>query len=202
MLKMLVDQFDIDNCPLCGISHPNMHKQYGPIQTHDRNGGTHRIWKIYQCSTCGGFINAWSDRDGGAVEAFYPFVKSLDNSIPEKPREILSQAMRSLHAPSGAVMLSASAIDAMLKVKSYTSGSLYARIDKAAADHLITVEMASWAHDVRLDANDERHAEETEPLPDMAEAKRAIEFTQALAEYLFVLPARVTRGRAPVVAAT
>jgi hypothetical protein len=39
-------------------------------------------------------------------------------------------------------MLSASAVDAMLKVKGYKSGSLYSRIDKAAEDHMITSEMA------------------------------------------------------------
>jgi Domain of unknown function (DUF4145) len=56
-------------------------------------------------------------------------------------------------------MLAASAVDAMLKHKNYTVGSLKDRIDKAANDHLITSEMAAWAHEIRLDANDERHAQ-------------------------------------------
>jgi hypothetical protein len=56
-------------------------------------------------------------------------------------------------------MLAASAVDAMLKHKNYTVGSLKDRIDKAAKDHLITSEMAAWAHEIRLDANDERHAQ-------------------------------------------
>ena len=43
----------------------------------------------------------------------------------------------------------------MLKAKDYTEGSLYSRIDKAVEDRLITKEMAAWAHEVRLDANDQ-----------------------------------------------
>jgi hypothetical protein len=53
-------------------------------------------------------------------------------------------------------MLCASAVDAMLKAKSYKDGTLYGRINQAAKDHLITPEMAKWAHDVRIEANDPR----------------------------------------------
>jgi hypothetical protein len=91
-------------------------------------------------------------------------------------------------------MLAASAVDAMLKAKDLKSGSLYDRINKAAERHLITDEMARWAHDVRLDANDERHADENAELPTLEDAKRAIEFSLALAQFMFVLPERVRRG--------
>ena len=92
-------------------------------------------------------------------------------------------------------MLTASAVDAMLKDKGYKDGSLYARIGAAAKDNLITNEMASWAHEIRLDANDQRHADENAPLPNSADAEKVIEFASALAQFLFVLPARVERGR-------
>jgi hypothetical protein len=94
-------------------------------------------------------------------------------------------------------MLTASAIDAMLKDKGFKEGSLRQRIDLAASAHLITQEMAAWAHEVRLDANDQRHADDDAPLPDSADADKAIEFAGALAQFLYVLPARVARGRAP-----
>jgi hypothetical protein len=83
----------------------------------------------------------------------------------------------------------------MLKDKGYKEGSLNTRIDKAATDHLITAEMGAWAHDVRLDANDQRHADEAISLPSAADATKAIEFANALAQFLYVLPARVERGR-------
>jgi hypothetical protein len=91
-------------------------------------------------------------------------------------------------------MLAASAVDAMLKAKGLKEGSLYSRIDRAALDHVITSEMARWAHEVRLDANDQRHADEAAPLPQQADAKRLVDFALALAQLMFVLPARVQRG--------
>ena len=91
-------------------------------------------------------------------------------------------------------MLAASAVDAMLKEKGFKDGRLYDRIQGAVKQSVITPEMERWAHQVRLDANDERHADENAPFPTEEDAKRCIEFAEALGEYLFVLPARVTRG--------
>src|SRR5437870_1656655 len=62
---------------------------------------------------------------------------------------------------------------------------------------LITAEMAEWAHEVRLDANAQRHADRAATRPTGEDARRCIEFALALAEFLFVLPARVKRGRQP-----
>jgi hypothetical protein len=94
-------------------------------------------------------------------------------------------------------MLTASAIDSMLKDKGYKEGTLNSRIDSAAKDHLITKEMALWAHEIRLDANDQRHADEAAPLPTSTDADKTFEFADALAQFLYVLPALVTRGRKP-----
>jgi hypothetical protein len=92
-------------------------------------------------------------------------------------------------------MLTASSVDAMLKEKGLKEGNLYKRIDAAAQQHLITAEMALWAHEVRLDANDQRHADEDAVMPNEADASKSIEFATALAQFLFVLPARVAQGR-------
>ncbi|GAA0769527.1 DUF4145 domain-containing protein [Ideonella azotifigens] len=121
----------------------------------------------------------------------------MDEDIPDRPRAFLQQANESLHAPAGAVMLAASAVDSMLKLKGYTNGNLYSRIEKAAADHIITSDMATWAHEVRLDANDQRHADEAAALPTEEDAKRVIDFAAALAEIMFVLPSLVQRGLHP-----
>jgi Domain of unknown function (DUF4145) len=119
----------------------------------------------------------------------------LMNLSPTLASTYLQQALESIHAPAGAVMLAASAIDAMLKTKGYQEGSLFTRINQAAEAHLITREMAEWAHEIRLDANDQRHADVNQPLPDETQAKKCVDFALALAEFLFVLPARVQRGR-------
>jgi hypothetical protein len=118
----------------------------------------------------------------------------VDATIPERAREYLNQAVNSLSSPAGAVMLAASAVDAMLKAKNLRDGSLYARIDRAAAEHLITSDMAKWAHAVRLDANDQRHADDSSPLPTVADAKRAVDFALALGQFMFILPAKVQVG--------
>ena len=140
-------------------------------------------------------MSDWSHSRGDNVEDHFPNSPSVSEDIPDKPRILLQQAFDSIHAPSGAMMLAASAVDSMLKLKGYTEGSLYARIEKAANDHLITKEMAQWAHDVRLDANDQRHADDEAPLPVEEDARRATNFAAALAEFLFVLPSRIQRGR-------
>ena len=92
-------------------------------------------------------------------------------------------------------MACASSVDAMLKNKGYKDGNLNSRIKQAEEAHLITEQMADWAHEVRLDANDERHADDEAPLPVLADAEKSLAFTRALAEYLFVLPSRVQRER-------
>ena len=81
-------------------------------------------------------------------------------------------------------MLAASSVGAMLKAKNLKDGTLYERIDKAAQEHLITNDMAAWAHQVRLDANDQRHADEASPLPKEEDARRCVDFTLALGEFL------------------
>jgi len=125
----------------------------------------------------------------------WPAPEAVAQELPERAGAYLSQAIASLHAPVGAVVTAASAVDAMLKAKDYREGSLYARIDKAVADHVITREMGAWAHEIRLEANDQRHADEEAPLPTGEDAARVIEFAKALGQFLFVLPARVARGR-------
>jgi len=136
-----------------------------------------------------------SAANGDSILEAWPPAFSVPDSVPQRAREFLLQAAASLHAPAGAVMLTASAVDAMLKEKGYKDGTLNARIKTAAADHLITSEMAEWAHEIRLDANDQRHADESVPLPNQADANRSLDFAQALAQFMFVLPARVSVGR-------
>ncbi|MGU3346763.1 DUF4145 domain-containing protein [Pseudomonas monsensis] len=131
----------------------------------------------------------------GNITDIWPAPQEVHDSIPDRAKAYLEQSIASIAAPSGAVMLTASAVDAMLKAKGFREGSLYKRIEKAAEEHLITAEMAAWAHEVRLDANDQRHDDEEGAMPDEADAKKSIEFAMALAQFLFVLPARVARGR-------
>lgn len=182
----------IERCPHCNVDNPNMSK-VAEFHTNDSEGQRQRLWRVYACSRCGGVVTAWAPGHGHGVHEMFPESKSVDDALPDRARAYLQQAMQSVHAPAGAVMLAASAVDAMLKHKSYTDGTLNTRINKAA-DHLITAEMAQWAHEVRLDANDQRHSDNSAELPTASDAQRAIEFVRALGQFLYVLPARVQRG--------
>ncbi len=191
---------DLPRCPHCSVAKPNLQELTGLSTSDDRRQNL-RYWSIYKCMICGGVILAVAafqeSRDPGTfpITHVWPAHQTVHASIPERARTFLEQAIASIHAPAGAVMLAGSSIDAMLKEKGLKKGSLYSRIEIASAQNMITAEMAAWAHEIRLDANDQRHADEEASLPNEAEASRAIEFATALAQFLFVLPARVARGR-------
>jgi hypothetical protein len=193
----------LDRCPHCNIAKPSLARLTNTTTENDR-GGNLRNWGNYQCSACGGITMAVAPvtrNDNGRTTIFniseiWPTSQKVHDSIPDRAKAFLDQAIASIHAPAGAVMLTASAVDSMLKEKGLKEGSLFKRIDEAATVHLITAEMAAWAHEVRLDANDQRHTDESGALPAEADAKKAIDFALALAQFLFVLPARVARGRA------
>jgi hypothetical protein len=188
----------LDRCPHCGRSYPSLLKKH-QLTTEDHSSNYHRYWGIFVCTTCGGPVIAGtiatkpSGRAIGLLSVF-PRQEDLPDDIPETPRRYLDQAINAIHAPDAAVMVAASSVDAMLKEKGLTRGSLYERIDKAVTDHLLTEDMGRWAHQVRLDANEPRHADAQSPHHTVESAKQAIQFAQSLAEILFVLPARVTKG--------
>jgi hypothetical protein len=193
MAVYLENTLKLYSCPHCKIDNPDL-VRHSDITTKDCEGLRARLWRIYICQRCGGIITASGDGIGSYAKELYPKIADIDTAIPDRAREYLRQAVQSIHSPSGAVMLAACAVDAMLTNKSYVEGSLYTRIDKAAEDHLITKDMAKWAHEVRLDANEQRHPDPDAGLPTETDAERSIAFVKALGEFMFILPARVTRG--------
>ena len=175
----------LTRCPHCGVANPAFQRAWhtenpeGAKEQQNRDLLGHD-WSIYFCTTCAKPVVAgsypvlarYSPKGGmigtdrikqGEVLFLFPEATKIDRSIPERVGRYLSQAIEALHTPDGAVMLCASAVDAMLKEKEYTEGSLYSRIEKAVESHLLTPDMAKWAHRVRLDANDPRHADEQRP---------------------------------------
>lgn len=189
---------ELPRCPHCQVDKPSLPRLSGTVDTSAHDKTNPRSWVVYRCTRCGGAIltaSKGSTPVGATVTEQYPSGRSVADDIPNRARELLVQANESLSAPAGAVVLAASSVDAMLKARGLVEGTLYHRIDRAAAERVITADMAEWAHEVRLDANAQRHVDLDEPLPTDEDAVRALEFAIALAEYLFVLPARVKRGR-------
>ena len=194
----LTGQLQLTRCPHCNVDTPSLVQQWRG-ETRDQAGQNLRRWMVYACTRCGGLVTAAATQFDQPVIEHFPSTPTVPTDLPPRASTYLEQAVSSIHAPAGAVMFTASAVDAMLKAKGYTDGSLYTRIDKAAADHLITADMAQWAHAVRLDANDQRHADEAANMPNEADARRCIDFASSLALFLFTLPARVSKGLAPSV---
>jgi hypothetical protein len=190
---VLHEHLKIDRCPHCRVAFPTLSKVWETITT-EYDGTNQRHWRIYQCTGCGHLVSAYAQGWNAQVLKIFPSHTEADLSIPEKARHYINQCMDSLGSPAGAIMLAASAVDEMLKQKGFVGGSLYRRIDQAKKGHVITGEMALWAHQVRLEANGQRHSDEETPLPDKEDAKQSLDFVTALAEFLFVLPSKVKRG--------
>lgn len=194
-----VPQLPLERCPHCRITSPVLLAATPHLTTLDHRGRDPRLWMVFACTTCGGAILTGHPMQGEGsdrITHLYPAPTLISEDIPKRARDYLNDALDSLQTPTASTIVSASAVDAMLKEKGYKEGSLKARIEKAAADHLITKDMAEWAHEVRLDANEQRHADEAAPLPTIQDARRTFLFALVLADLLFSLPARVTRGRA------
>lgn len=192
-MQNLTENLILDRCPHCAIANPNLRRIHH-AQTNNHANNNPRMWSVYVCSTCGSVVSACAENHNQPIQGYYPSNTSIEADIPDRPRTYLKQAAESLHAPAGAVMLAASAVDSMLKAKGYTEGSLYTRIDNAAVENVITKDMAAWAHAVRLDANDQRHADEAVGLPTEQDAKRVLSFATTLAQIMFVMPSRVAKG--------
>ncbi len=194
MQKYLSTSLPLERCPHCAIVQPQL-ARVGERENNRR--GIHRRWGVFECVTCGGLVIA-AARVGDPmhiiVECYPGAPDEPSDAIPARPREYLRQARDVLGQPTGSVTLSASAVDAMLKEKGLKEGRLYERIHDAVAQHLISDDMAQWAHQVSLDPNDPRYADERASMPTTEHAQRCLRFALTLADILFVLPGRVTRG--------
>ncbi len=117
----------LGKCPYCSVDNPNFTLNAGFITMAD-NGSNQRQWKVYSCKRCGGVVSAGGNPHTQKVFEVYPSPATVDDVLPSKVKTFLQQAMDSIFAPAGSLMLCASSVDAMLKDKGYNQGSLYKRI--------------------------------------------------------------------------
>jgi len=209
MSATLIDQeiSGIDRCPQCGIAHPllrKVEKAYKHTSDGDQYNPQEYWYFTARCSHCENHILFYGRRDAPSrssdedpallqIVRSFPELERAADELPPMALKFFQQALESKHAPDGALMLAASAIDAMLKDKGYSEGSLYSRIKSARDDGLLTSEMEGWAHEIRLSANEPRHADDQFTGASKEDAEQILAFAKALGEYLYVLPARVMR---------
>lgn len=194
----------VGRCPHCAVAHPSLEVVWVSKGTTPRSDGqSGESWGAYRCTTCGGITTVKGVLEGAhfIIITLFPAAKSAHEDIPEPARTFLQQAFETLHAPDAAAVMAGSAVDGFLKAKGYEKGSLYDRIDLALGDNVLTKGMADWAHSVRLGSNRPRHADKEKPHVSPEEAGQAVEFAEALGQFLFVLTARIDRGIAAAVEA-
>jgi hypothetical protein len=205
------DALGIDRCPHCNVADPNL-KPETQFRSHGVRSGRDYWWGIFSCASCGGIVAgraAIANLSGnvrlleaanellGKVDDVFPRPTKVATELPEKARRYLQQAMDSIAAPDAAVVVASASVDAMLQEIGYTGrASLHDKINKALEEGKLTADMADWAHEVRLVSNDARHADKENPHATIDQARQMVEFAEALGEFLFVLPARITRARA------
>lgn len=204
------EQLGLQRCPHCNTANPSIGRKHTfPIQPSKQAFQLHNNyilqWHVYACASCGGLVGAATPIQQGQinfvltqpVQWIVPTVMAISSDIPPTAARYLTQARETLASPAASVLMAAAAVDAMLKERGYKDGKLHSRIQKAETEGVLTKDMAAWAHDIRLDANDERHADDDASAKTGEDATRCLEFADALADLLFVLPARVRRGRQP-----
>ncbi|RNJ44435.1 hypothetical protein B5V01_05995 [Mesorhizobium erdmanii] len=187
----------VSRCPHCSIANPLLDVIWasrGPTARSDGRPGEY--WATYRCTTCGAVSTVKASQVGTefVIDRIFPSAKVAHDDLPEPARTFLQQAFETLHAPDAAAVMAGSAVDGFLKTKGYGKGSLYERIDLALSDNVLTKGMADWAHSVRLGSNRPRHADKEKPHISPEEAEQAVEFAEALGQFLFVLTARIERG--------
>lgn len=191
--------YGIERCPQCGVAKPLINLIGNPDK-HFKDSWDRTYYHFTGvCSKCRRHVLFYGHGDPEReieVEKTFPSFTKVAEELPPMAAKFLKQAVDSKHAPDGALMLSASSIDAMLKAIGYSKGTLYARIDEAKSKRDITDAMAEWAHSIRLSANEPRHADEEFTGATEEDALQSLEFAKALGEYLFVLPLKVSKWKA------
>lgn len=198
--------YKLSRCPQCGVATPLIEKvsQASLHLERSHSYGDDRWYFTGRCSRCRNHIlfygSTHSKRDFETKEPpelniirSFPSLEIAAEELPQMALKFFQQALESKHAPDGALMLTASAIDAILKDKGYLKGTLFQRIKAASDDGLLTSEMTSWAHEIRLSANEPRHADDRFEGATPEDAEQIIAFAKALGEYLYVLPAKVQK---------
>ena len=198
-----IKKFSPERCPHCKVATPQMLNKWN----HQEQIFSSAIFYVsYQCTSCCNItlakysIVAPFERGPSAtyhqiLEEYWPKLSGeLSPTIPEAARTHLAEARNGIYSPNSSVVASATAVDLMLQEKDIEETSLNAAINEAKVQGLITENMADWAHHIRIEANGSRHRKIGTPLATKEDAEQSLEFAVALAEFLFVLPARVTKG--------
>jgi len=191
-------------CPVCGdgVSMPSISEAKLVVSSLELYAALH-VCTNAECqgTTVGYYVPARSSTG-------YPFryirhcpshdAHTVSEAVPERPRTLLQAANDAKNIPTACAQTAVKAVEAMLAHNGIVKPQgVKGRIEKAVTGGILPQVMADWAEEIRTIANTAHTdvAEGADPLPDKAEAERALKFANTLAEYLFVLPDQIQKSR-------
>lgn len=138
-----------------------------------------------------------ASNSGFVMTAMFPKLVAIDmpTNVPEGVAKAFKQAAESRRAGhlDAAAAMYRKAMELGLKVLSpdIAAWKIEKRIDKMAAEGLITKDLQDWAHELRLDGNDVLH--EDEATSEMIDQMHSL--CKFLLTYLYTLPEQVKAAR-------
>ncbi len=185
--------------PVCEPALAARRVEVGIGRTEDIYGVLH----ICTNSNCTGATVGYYFISGGGFQRWYFWPQfsahEVSEEVPERPRVILQDANDAWNSPVACVTTAVRAVEAMMAELEYDKRSmgLKNRIDSAVKAGDLPHAMGDWANEVREIGNETHTDEAPAPLPTEDEAKKALLFANTLADYLFVMPARISEAREP-----
>jgi len=152
---------------------------------------------VYKCCVCGCPVFIRRYGDGLAKEDLYPInIPSSSSSIPAEVREIYLEAMRcfSVKAWNATATMCRRAVQECIVGKGGEGKTLFEQIDNLYEKRVIQDDLKEWAHAIRILGKDGAHADVASNVGE-EEAKFALEFTEALLNYVYVLKAKLASRR-------
>lgn len=197
-------------CPTCG-DHTSMPPACDPVKAseisrlnYSRTDTLFAVLHLCTNSNCSGATvgyYSYSRNQGYRYEFHRPEFDAYEvpEEVPKRPRAILQDANDARKTPVACTAAAVRAVEAMLAEEGYCkrSMSLKKRIDTAVDARALPPAMGDWANEVREIGRETHTDESPAPLPKERDAKHALLFANTLAQYLFVLPARISKARKP-----
>lgn len=124
-----------------------------------------------------------------------PIATEVPSHLPERVAKTLREGCEILtQSPTGACSLFRKTLEIALKDLSpeIEAWKLEKRIDKMAAQHLITPSIQEWAHQLRLDGNEALHESED---PTIDDARQMESLTRFVLMYVYTLPGQIAEAR-------
>jgi hypothetical protein len=133
-----------------------------------------------------------------------PASTDLDESIPVPLRECYAEGMRALgaQAPRASVVMFRRTVEALVRDRGSESAraALDVNLSKGlrvmADEHVLDVNLAIWAEEIRLVGNTGAHFDPMRAV-ELDEARDLAKLTRQLLHYVYELPASIQRKRRP-----